>query len=442
MKERRRIHLGIDYGTSGSKIVLRDFGAPGGEKASVLCYRGSYRFPSSVCVVQNNIIFGSEPPTDDRNTEETWYESLKMRVAAEITGNYERFCYAPLQELPAGLSAKDLATLSLWWLISEGHRGAIQHLSDYDLAVGMTVGIPMSFFSDQAIRNTFLEIVRAAWYLNRANGILEKPSLEAATARRMLDEAYNSISKRPVLPDTVRDWIRSEAEAAMYSSFQSPSVRAGTYAKVDVGAGTTNASVFRITDTFANGRWMKTGMAFYGADSGPSGMDAIDRALWEWRPDGKKDWLVLRGMESGLLEEPGAVTACDKPINETVRIGRSPWKQLREKLGGGLVGIADPEWKNCMIYLLGGGGPLRAFRERLPIYPFDQSLRLNIGILECPSDLDFDFSSAVPIEILQFVLVAYGLSEPGLAVPFVDTPSETPPWSPPRKRPFKDYDDF
>jgi hypothetical protein len=113
---------------------------------------------------------------------------------------------------------------------------------------------------------------------------------------------------------------------------------------------------------------------------------------------------------------------------------------LKDNLGG-LIAV-DPDWKICIVYLFGGGGDLLPLRQRIPVYPPDESIKLRLGALEIPSDLDFDFSRAVPIEILRFIQVAYGLSEPGLEVPYVDTPGQMPPWSPPRKKPFKDYEEF
>ena len=62
---KRRVHLGIDYGTSTSKIVLRDYGARGGEAAFVVLRDGSFRIPSRVCVTANELIFG-----DDRRSAE------------------------------------------------------------------------------------------------------------------------------------------------------------------------------------------------------------------------------------------------------------------------------------------------------------------------------------------------------------------------------------
>ena len=45
MQGKRRIHLGIDYGTSASKIVFRDYGAPGDEKAFLVPGMDRFEFP-------------------------------------------------------------------------------------------------------------------------------------------------------------------------------------------------------------------------------------------------------------------------------------------------------------------------------------------------------------------------------------------------------------
>jgi hypothetical protein len=55
---KRRIHLGLDYGTSVSKIVFRDSGAPGGETAALVLRNGSFRIPSRVCVTATALLFG------------------------------------------------------------------------------------------------------------------------------------------------------------------------------------------------------------------------------------------------------------------------------------------------------------------------------------------------------------------------------------------------
>src|SRR5262245_54911748 len=94
MMARRRIHLGIDYGTSNSKLVVRDFEAAGGERAYVVCDDESPRFSSSLSVVKDKALFGLR--RSDRGSflrEARWFESVKMRVASEVKAGSPRFFY-------------------------------------------------------------------------------------------------------------------------------------------------------------------------------------------------------------------------------------------------------------------------------------------------------------------------------------------------------------
>ena len=61
------------------------------------------------------------------------------------------------------------------------------------------------------------------------------------------DEVQNWIDNRAtVAVNSPIDIIRSEDEAAIWWLMRSRSVRAGPYAKIDIGAGTTHANLFRI----------------------------------------------------------------------------------------------------------------------------------------------------------------------------------------------------
>src|SRR5208282_1847667 len=108
------------------------------------------RIPSRVCVTANELIFA-----DDRRSAKDCgiYESLKMRVAVEVTGN-QKYYFGPKTKLPDGFTAHDLAVLTMWFLISEGHRGIAEYLKGRTegVNIGMTMGIPMAFFKDQQLK--------------------------------------------------------------------------------------------------------------------------------------------------------------------------------------------------------------------------------------------------------------------------------------------------
>src|SRR5262249_35483004 len=154
----------IDYGTSNSKIVVRDFAAPGGERAHVVLTGDSERLSSSVALLGTDLFFGRRP-TDSSGelAGATWYESVKMRVAAEVTGELVLFFRGTPTPYPTGVRAVDLTALTVWWLLDQAHQAArslVRLRSDEVLVPGMTMGIPMGFLTHSALRAAFVETAR------------------------------------------------------------------------------------------------------------------------------------------------------------------------------------------------------------------------------------------------------------------------------------------
>jgi hypothetical protein len=81
---KRRVHLGIDYGTSMSKIVFRDNAPAGKESAVLVLHNGSVRIPSRVCVTATELLFGDDTKSA---ADCDIHDSLKMRVAFEVSGD-------------------------------------------------------------------------------------------------------------------------------------------------------------------------------------------------------------------------------------------------------------------------------------------------------------------------------------------------------------------
>ena len=76
---------------------------------------------------------------------------------------------------------------------------------------------------------------------------MEGERISRVKARGSLDAAITAVCSEPAIAkDDLRAWIRTEAEAALLWPFHSPAVPEGPYAKIDIGAGTTNASISRV----------------------------------------------------------------------------------------------------------------------------------------------------------------------------------------------------
>lgn len=432
---KRRVHLGIDFGTSTSKIVFRDYGAPGGERVVLVLHDDCPRIPSRVCLTPKDLLFGSD---GKMSADCEVYESIKMHAAAEVTG-IRNYYFGPPRSFPTkgGFSAADLATLAIWYLISEGNRAVSNYLGeDVVFNLGMTMGVPMAFFNDEKLRLFFLPIVRRAWYLFREQGPIGS-TLAIEKASRCLS-ASSGASLVTVPDNQVRDWIRSEGEAAMWGPFQSPAIAAGPYAKIDIGAGTSHSSLFRI---FGDSQIAKKGIAFLGAATVPAGMDAVDRAIAD-SLGLECDFLALRGREESILQrECKARRAVGAVRDQIYDAYRRAWIQTFQKIKGSIAEIAA--WRDHKIFTIGGGSLVPTVIDRMRLHPSGGNNHLKAASLEPPPDLVRADRRGIQEDELRFIMVAYGLSNIGLSIPEASAPYENPPLPDPSERRIRlDRDDI
>lgn len=226
----------------------------------------------------------------------------------------------------------------------------------------------------------------------------------------------------PTMPEyEERDWIRPEAEAAMCWPFQSPAVDSGPYGKVDIGAGTTHASLFRI---FGNAKTPNVGMAFFGAVAVPVGMDAVDRAITESEELGD-DCLKLRGLEAWLLEESATARGALIPVVEQIyEAYRKAWIETHRKIRAAVAELTA--WNVHKLFVIGGGSLVQRLVDSIRVHP-GLGLPLELVPLEQPPDLISSDGKKITESELPFVTVAYGLSNIGFSVPEAFTPNEVPP---------------
>ena len=395
---KRRVHLGIDYGVSTSKIVFRDRDAPGGGSSVLLQHNGSSRIPSRVCMTAMDLCFGDDTEVA---TACTLYESVKMRVAAEVSGN-PQYDFGWTTKLPDGFRAADLAALTVWFLISTGHRAVASEFKGHmeSVELGMSMGVPLEFLDDDQIKSAFLGIARRAWSFYCHEGLLDS-EVSIEKARRVL-EKHPVVS--PLPEEEARDWIRCEGEVALWLVLHSPSVGIGPYAKVDIGAGTTHTSLFRI---FGKLQTVKRSLAPFGAAAVPVGMDAVDRAIAECQGL-KGDCLTLRGLESSILEANQKVREALVAVRDQIYNSyRKAWDEAYTKLGRNPLELIA--WRQHKVVMMGGGSLVPFLVDTIRMHPGEQEL-LSVLTLEQPSDLVRADRRNLTSEELRFAAVAYGLS--------------------------------
>jgi hypothetical protein len=417
----RFVRLGIDYGTSTSKLIFRNPLAPGGEKAYAILRNNTLRTSSSIAVTEKSLIFGCSPLVHGPGMEARWLESIKMRVAGEVTGNYRKYCYGPLPPLPEGVSARDLAILTVWFLLSEG-ANAISEFLKYpvsEIGITVTMGIPMSFYEDEKLRTAFLEIARTARAVYDACGCMNSGQIGHNDAQEVLRKHRIPGTGISMAEDDVRNLIRSEAEAAMCLAVKSPAVNEGPFAEVDIGAGTTHASIFSILPRFNGQRWLKERLAFFGARSEPFGMDAVDAALAQRQGISHDGCLSLRGTERDVFRRLGKYGFVQtlEHIREAYVLA---WRRSVPKLH-------QPElesYRHHQVFVIGGGSLVPEVAEIFRTHPAGYDYQLRVRQLEKPHDLHRMDNRPLHVDDLPFMVVAYGLTFDSQEVPETFTPNQ------------------
>jgi hypothetical protein len=439
----RSVQLGIDFGTCWSKIVIRDYEANTDRAFVVRVSRNKkgetdFRIPSAVTFLNGSLYFGWSGVEKGSNRAGIVYRSIKMRAAFSTSIEY-----SDLPPMPAGLTEEDLATLVVAYLIQIASAAAV----DYTTALpdgpklprpGMSIGVPMSLGQDSKRRSLFVQIARVAFEMCQHQLPSLADGLDSKAALRMLEEARLRLEKKGP-PREPRDWVRSEAEAGLHWILRSPRVPRRLYMCADVGAGTTDVSVFRIVEQFEDGTWYKGRLAFYSAVSGLPGVDGIDARI---ASQAGCSIDKVRGHENELIRDGklDADAELVQVIGRMYGIHREAWRQGYAKDKG------EENWKRFGLFVLGGGSKIDAVVNAIgkSTWPGRLDDRRPISC-DQPTDL-FEmpvrskarnwFGAAEELKRFTgdsaFLLVAYGLSYMGGDVPSSDTPDQVDAYSPPR----------
>ncbi|MYA80353.1 MAG: hypothetical protein F4X39_07490 [Acidobacteriia bacterium] len=349
-----------------------------------------------------------------------------------------------LPPLPGQLVPSDLATLVVAFLLQVGdwatHDYCRRLKPEHRPRMGMTIGVPMRYLSSETshqqehsgtvhLRDEFLGIARVAFDIFK----IDQPNIAAGIgveeASELVKNARARVAAKPP-PTDPRDWVRSEAEAGCLWIFESPEVGDGLFGCVDIGAGTTDVSFFRLKQKHDGLRWVKHGLAFYSSESSPPGVDQVDQIILQHQELDGSQLSTVRGHEAELLDSLGlrakkeAHDVCVRAFKETYQ---KAWRGAYEKEK------KQSSWVDYTLFVLGGGSRLASFRNAMMKSVWEGLLEGRaIAEVRFPEDLCEWSTSSPPQanpfeEDATFLLVAYGLSYLGANVPPVDNPEDVPP---------------
>jgi hypothetical protein len=420
-----RYHLGVDFGTCWSKLVLRDYQQR--QPTGIVVHPATgwlgrrargYRIPSGVALEGDRLLFGFSGAEREHRPGIQYYRSLKMR------GAFPNGYFGAPVDPPEGFSDFDLCALVVLHLLQIGFAAAKQRAGLLGTPrMGMTLGVPMSLAGSPALRDRFVELARMAFVLHRSGAPDLAAGIRLDHARQLLGAARADVAQRG--PATSwREWVRSEAEAGVLWAFRSPNVPPGLYGCADVGAGTTDVSFFRIAAVNHDAQrkeWRKDLLAFYSAKSDIPGIDAIAQRLASFGSSGTGGFKA--GDENALIQRHGLSSdaALRAVTDRMFRVHREAWADgyRKEK--------SAPRWQSLGIFLLGGGNRVTVVADRLSQTVWDNQLPppkvMDPGV---PDDLS-SMSGGVTTDDAAFLLVAYGLSFPDVEVPEAMSPDQLAP---------------
>ncbi|HWR34386.1 MAG TPA: hypothetical protein VN622_00775 [Clostridia bacterium] len=449
----KQVVIGLDFGTSGTKVVVRDLG-PNIARPFLfeqkLTDGPAYILPSVVFVRNERLYFGHIPAGG--GSPSSTFRSFKICLVCEAGKISCRGCEngngiltrgifrLPSEGAEVEVTATQLVAGFLAHAIGVVKRSLQEQFGpNTRIDSWINMGAPVDHEEDSSLRDEF---IRALYIGERI-----RSSIHQGIGLREFLAIYQSAAQETVPPPEERTvFVHPETAVGLMSFIRSPQARDGLYALVDVGAGTTDISFCRITRPVVTdaGSWnsdISDVMAFYGASTTTIGSDEIDRTiaalLSEKTKTASSSALILKAKQLKETATPSATITCScagkqitiqpaelrKQVREPIDTMLSTYKKTNYKAF--LKEPIQSRWRSYSIFLLGGGSRFNPVHEAFAkSRPSHVNESIGVERLSCPADLDCAKEVKAQFDIIA---IAYGLSFPPLDFPRIFRPREVEP---------------
>ena len=236
----KHIIIGLDFGTSSTKILVRKRGE---QKARIVQIEEStedypwFVTPSLIRSSEGKLFFGkcaSEYPNG------TLYRSLKVQLLPPVVNS------SAVQKFPEGESPDNLVSCYLSWVLNniKNQFGVIDSNRVY-----LNMSAPMNHIENDELKTRYLKIIQAAW--ESVFGKNPFP-VEQGMSLIKLSSRFNEWLEMDVPDTSVRRFeVLPETTAPIVSLSMDPRMDPGMYMIVDMGAGTTEISINNVNDSGA-----------------------------------------------------------------------------------------------------------------------------------------------------------------------------------------------
>lgn len=445
-----KVTVGIDFGTSTTKIAYHVFGEHFIEP--VLFNHGLMPSYPEYCLPsvadfdkKGNLVLGCEAA---QHLVDQRYDSGIHRMKMILAGRYSdeflvpadwkqyRAKFREMWKRKKVLKPEILVTAYVSYAMRKAEAVLRDKYpqSEYELQIQYYVCMPVHHYKSENVRSIFEKVLAAAQDLNESMPSGSRPTEDYVT---YIEKRWSKI-KYDGNSEGTRVFFKPETMAQIASYRFSSARRNGIHVLVDIGAGTTDVCILELCNVKRKGE--KT--YCYAWDNIPVGAGKFEKVIAKTLE--QQNMKPTQEMLYKVIQSPNV----SKGVNELLEDGVSDiWKQTRCAWGRGYRfgrdkrQIVANEWykDNLNVFLCGGGASLpyvmKQFKES-PISP-QKSTPWGphpIDFLPCP---ERDYRQDVAP--FQRMAVAYGLAHPEL-LHFDLEPETLPPLEAPPVRQCGEYD--
>ena len=415
------LNLGIDFGTSFTKVCFRDVSTDRSEIVTFtdeVTHLEEALLPTKIGFLSDGTLMAGLTAAEWKpyeNQVQTTVEFIKMRLAnCDLPQGAESWQLKKIPELSEDETIENLCAYYLSCVMTRAKNWIRQNkpelIINQKIEWSANVGVPVEYCDSPAIKR-FQKVLSLAWLLSN------EPQTEQMTIENLRDRMK---PLRAALEETAIDCHAiPEIAAEVWSLLNSREVDEGFYVLFDVGDGTLDGSSFRY--------WNDEGekkVDFFSGKVNPLGVTAFSQRLAQEL--GVEDIDIKEtvcGNSTRYFDRCEASTArkeIQRLVDKVVREGSLRYREHGFRLVYGS--------RTTLDILIGGGGGQTLFYKQAIKSTHQDSQHAQFGIPEyvvrsLPSPKDLETNGISKHEFHRFA-VAYGLSIPEGEQPELRLPKE------------------
>ena len=450
----RQVIIGLDFGTSGTKVAFRDWGPQeGGEILHLIDFGvdlrlGFPRFsvPSSLAVEDGEVFFGEEAESKSRFGCQTFRclktallnpDIRKSRASLPEKADLEEGDVPGTLGLEA--QAEFQATLFLAYVLHRSWGPIQQAFPDMGQdEFSINLDVPVNHLQDSKEESLFRQVCAHALLMrtqvDQRMGLTE--------ALHLWEQVRRTDDSRRLLQPGSRAEVVAEGQALIQGVGVAREWGQGSnYVAIDLGAGTTDVGVFRLHAFREKGKMGFTRrIPFYSAMTALVGCDSIDQSLLERTGAKPAAFERMRGAVRAAKSE-----LCASDGEESVSL-TGGWELSRQDLIEAVRPTAEQSfehyqtafgqaykkdrnqcfWEELKLFVMGGGSLIPDFREKFWAPP--RPIVKDVELWEVPGMEGAEVCGAstdgITPEEIPFLVVANGLTFSTAWMPELVTPDD------------------